>query len=124
MGVGKAGPSESLRLSPGSTAWAWGPVLELVASAIGVQLERIEDRHEVLIADQDVPIASGTVPEGTISGMRFEIIGVVDGEERIVVEHVTRLRDDAAPDWPEGHGYRLLIEGEQRAKVELMRPSD
>src|SRR3546814_9164221 len=92
MGFGKADPSESLLLSRGSTAWAWGPVLELVASAIGVQLERIEERHEVLIADQDVTIASGTVPEGTISGMRFEIIGVVDGAERIVVGHVTRDR--------------------------------
>src|SRR3546814_19840163 len=56
--------------------------------------------------------------------MRFEIIGVVDGEERIVVEHVTRLRDDDAPDWPQGQGYRILIEGEPSAKVELMLSSD
>src|SRR3546814_10921892 len=33
MGLGKDDPSESLLLSPGSTAWDWGTVLELVASA-------------------------------------------------------------------------------------------
>ena len=56
--------------------------------------------------------------------MRFEIIGMVDGEERIVVEHVTRLRDDDAPDWPQGGGYRILIEGEPHVKIELELSSD
>ena len=97
MGFSKADPSESLLLSPGSTTLAWGPVLELVAAAIGLQLDEIIERHEVIHADQDFPIASGPIPKGTISGMRFEIIGMVAGEERIVVEHVTRLRDEDAP---------------------------
>ena len=56
--------------------------------------------------------------------MRFEIIGMVDGEERIVVEHVTRLRDEDAPDWPQGGGYRILIEGEPHVKLELELSSD
>ncbi|MEZ5137365.1 MAG: hypothetical protein R2711_00825 [Acidimicrobiales bacterium] len=37
--------------------------------------------------------------------MRFEIVGVAGGEERLIVEHVTRLRDEDAPDWPQGEGY-------------------
>jgi 4-hydroxy-tetrahydrodipicolinate reductase len=56
--------------------------------------------------------------------MRFEIIGVIDGEERIVVEHVTRLRDDDAPDWPQGQCYRILIEGDPHLKLELELGSD
>ena len=51
--------------------------------------------------------------------MRFEIVGMVDGEERIVVEHVTRLRDEDAPDWPQGEGYRIVIEGEPHVHLEL-----
>ena len=104
MGFGKPDTSQSLLLAAGSTTMAWGPVLELVAAAIGVTLDRIEERHEVLLADVDIPIASGTVGKGTISGMRFEIIGVVDGEPAIVVEHVTRLRDDDAPALAAGPG--------------------
>ncbi|MHB1139569.1 MAG: NAD(P)H-dependent amine dehydrogenase family protein, partial [Microthrixaceae bacterium] len=124
MGFGKADPSQSLLLSPGSTALAWGPVVHLVADAIGLQLDEIVERHEVIRAATDIEIASGTVTAGTISGMRFEIIGVAGGEERIVVEHVTRLRDEDAPEWPRGEGYRILIEGEPHVEVELSVSSD
>ena len=124
MGFGKADASQSLLLSPGSTAMAWGPVLELVAAAIHLELDDIVERHELLIADADVLIASGTVPKGTISGMRFEIVGMAGGEERVVVEHVTRLRDDDAPHWPQGQGYRILIEGEPHLKLEVELSSD
>jgi 4-hydroxy-tetrahydrodipicolinate reductase len=112
MGFGKDDPSQSLLLSPGSTAMAWGPVLELVAAGMGLQLDRIEERHEIIRADRDITIASGTVAKGTISGMRFEIVGVAGGEERLVVEHVT------------GQGYRILIEGEPHVKIEVELSSD
>jgi 2,4-diaminopentanoate dehydrogenase len=124
MGFGKQDPSQSLLLSPGSTALAWGPVLHLVATAIGLQLDEVAETHEILRADEDITIASGVVEKGTISGMRFEIIGLVDGEPRIVVEHVTRLRDEDAPDWPQGSGYRIEIEGEPHVHLELELSSD
>jgi 2,4-diaminopentanoate dehydrogenase len=124
MGFGKPDTSQSLLLAPGSTTLAWGPVLHLVASAIGLTLDDVREAHEVLIADEDIEIASGTVEKGTISGMRFEIIGLVDGEERIIVEHVTRLRDGDAPDWPQGSGYRIEVEGEPHLHIELGLSSD
>lgn len=124
MGFGKRNPSESLLLSSGSTALAWGPVLHLVATAIGLTLDEVTESYEVLRADEDLTIASGTVEQGTISGMRFEIIGSVGGQPRIVVEHVTRLRDDDAPHWPQGHGYRIEVEGEPHLRVDLELSSD
>ena len=124
MGFGKADPSQSLLLSPGSTTMAWGPVVALVATSMGLELDEITEAHEILLADEDVTIASGVVEAGTISGMRFEIKGVVDGEERVVVEHVTRLRDGDAPHWPQGEGYRILVEGEPHVKVEVSVSSD
>jgi 4-hydroxy-tetrahydrodipicolinate reductase len=124
MGFGKADPAQSLLLSPGSTALAWGPVLHLVAAALGTQIDEVRERHEVLLADADVEIASGTVAAGTISGMRFEIVGVVDGEERFVVEHVTRLRDGDAPAWPQGAGYRIQITGEPHVDMTVSVSSD
>jgi 4-hydroxy-tetrahydrodipicolinate reductase len=124
MGFGKPDTSQSLLLAPGSTTLAWGPVLHLVADAIGLRLNDVIERHEVITAPTDIQIASGTVPKGTVSGMRFEIVGRVDGEERVIVEHVTRLRDEDAPDWPHGHGYRVLVEGEPHLRLELGLSSD
>ncbi|OBB97450.1 hypothetical protein A5782_02760 [Mycobacterium sp. 852002-40037_SCH5390672] len=45
----------------------------------------------------------------------MQAIGVVDGREAIVIEHVTRLAHDVAPDWPTGIGdlsYRVMISGD------------
>ena len=124
MGFGKADTAQSLLLAPGSTTMAWGPVVALVAKSLGLELDEITEAHEVLLADEDVTIASGVVEAGTISGMRFEIKGLVDGEERVVVEHVTRLRDEDAPHWPQGEGYRILVEGEPNLKLEVTLSSD
>lgn len=119
MGFGKPDESSSLLLAPGSTALAWGPVVELVAKALDVQLDRIAESHEVVHADTDFDIASGRIAAGTISGMRFEIAGMIGNEPRIVVEHVTRLRDGDAPEWPQGSGYLILVDGDPCLKLEL-----
>lgn len=119
MGFGKPDATTSLLLAPGSTTLAWGPVIELVAAALGVELDAITEWHELIHADEAFEIASGTIPAGAISGMRFEIRGMVGDEARIVVEHVTRLRDEDAPHWPPGHGYRIAIDGEPCVHLEL-----
>jgi 4-hydroxy-tetrahydrodipicolinate reductase len=52
------------------------------------------------------------VEPGTLAALRFEVQGVVRGRPALVVEHVTRLDDELAPDWPTGHGsYRVLVKG-------------
>jgi 4-hydroxy-tetrahydrodipicolinate reductase len=124
MGFGKPDPSQSLLLAPGSTALAWGPVVALVAKSMRLELDDIVEEHEVIHADEDFEIASGPIEAGTISGMRFLIKGMAGGEERITVEHVTRLRDGDAPDWPQGEGYRILVQGEPHVKVEVSVSSD
>jgi 4-hydroxy-tetrahydrodipicolinate reductase len=119
MGFGKPETSSSILLAPGSTTLAWGPVIELVAAALDLELDEITEWHEVIRADRDFEIASGTIPAGSISGMQFEIRGCVGDEPRIVIEHVTRLRDEDAPDWPQGQGYRIDITGEPNVHLEL-----
>jgi hypothetical protein len=119
MGFGKPDASGSLLLAPGSTALAWGPVIEMVAAALDAPLDAIEEWNEVIYADGGFDIASGHIPGGGISGMHFEIRGMVDGRPRVIVEHVTRLRDADAPEWPQGQGYRILIDAEPCLKLEL-----
>jgi 4-hydroxy-tetrahydrodipicolinate reductase len=124
MGFGKADTSSSLLLAAGSTALAWGRVVELVASSFGIELDGVTEWHEVIRADEDFEIASGKIEQGTISGMRFQIRGMVGDEAKIVVEHVTRLRDGDAPEWPQGSGYKIDITGEPNVHLELELSSD
>lgn len=54
--------------------------------------------------------------------MRFETIGVVDGRDAIVIEHVNRMARDLAPDWPNAERdgvYRIVIEGDPELRCEL-----
>jgi 4-hydroxy-tetrahydrodipicolinate reductase len=54
------------------------------------------------------------VAAGTTAALRFELQGIVNGEPKIILEHVTRLADDLAPAWPQpaGHsGYRVIVSG-------------
>jgi 4-hydroxy-tetrahydrodipicolinate reductase len=119
MGFGKPDTSSSLLLAPGSLALAWGPVIQLVADALDAPLDAITERYEVLEAGEAFDVASGHIDKGTVSGMRFEVQGIIGGEPRIVVEHVTRLRDEDAPQWPQGHGYRILVDGDPNLKLDL-----
>jgi len=47
--------------------------------------------------------------------MRFRLTGIAGGEERVVVEHITRMGSHTAPDWPNHPsplgGYRIILDG-------------
>src|SRR5919106_344931 len=89
-------------LIPGVLSLAWGCVVNVIAAGLGVELE---DVREVVVEKVEAPetfeIPSGTVEKGTTAWLRFEVQGIVGGEPRIIVEHVTRMRDDIAPEWPQ-----------------------
>ncbi|MBI2169842.1 MAG: diacylglycerol kinase [Actinobacteria bacterium] len=122
MGFGKPLDHIPLLLAPGSLTFAWGGIVQCVADALGVELDRIEEWHERRPAEAPFTISTGTVEAGTTAALRFEVRGLVGGEPRIVIEHVTRLHDDLAPDWPQptGHGgYRVVVEGSPNYTLDL-----
>lgn len=122
MGFGKPMDEVPFLLMPGVLAYAWGAVVHLLAEGLGVEVDRITETYERRPAPETFSIAAGTIDAGTVAALRFEIVGEVGGEPRIVIEHVTRLRDDLAPDWPAppGHGgYRIEIEGSPAFHVDL-----
>ena len=62
-----------------------------------------------------------------MAGLRFEIQGIVAGEPRIVVEHITRLREDIAPHWPPPPGkggYKVIVEGSPKITLTLEMEGD
>ena len=64
----------------------------------------------------------GEFEAGTQGALRFEVQGIVGGEPRIVIEHVTRIDPGVAPDWPVppdgGAGaHRVVVEGRPRIEV-------
>jgi 4-hydroxy-tetrahydrodipicolinate reductase len=120
MGFGRPMDNVPFLLLPGVLAYAWGAAIHLMAEGLGVEVDEIRERRAP--APETFEIAAGTVEAGTVAGLRFEIEGIVDGEPVLTVEHVTRLRDDLAPEWPappEGGGYRIEVKGSPSFRCEL-----
>ena len=127
MGFAKPLDAQPVLLQPGVLSMAWGGTIKILAAGLGAELDRIDEWHERLPALETFEIPSGVVAEGTTAAMRFEVRGIVGGEPRIVLEHVTRLREDLAPEWPQPPGkggYTVLIEGSPNIRLELSMEGD
>ena len=111
---------------PGVPTMVWGGTIRLLARALGAELDDIRETSERLPLEETVTVPVGTFEKGTQGALRFEVQGIVGGRPAIVVEHVTRIHDDAAPDWPksaDGHGaHGVRITG--RPNIELSIESE
>jgi hypothetical protein len=120
MGFGKPLDHTPILLMPGALGFGWGGTVRLLAEGLGVELDEVREVHERRPATREIRVGSRVVAPGTMGALRFEVQGIVGGREAIVVEHVTRLDDDLAPEWPRGNGsYRVLIKGSPGMKCEF-----
>jgi len=116
MGFGKPMDEIPMLLQPGVLSIGWGSVVRQLAAGLGLELDGLEEIYVREPAPEDFEIASGHIAKGTAAALRFEVIGLVGGAPAVVLEHVTRLRDDLCPEWPQpaqpGGNYRIEITGE------------
>ncbi|MBI2706692.1 MAG: diacylglycerol kinase [Actinobacteria bacterium] len=123
MGFGKPMDHAPLLLLPGVLTLAWGPIVHELAAGLGIEVERIDEWFERWEAPQRYETAVGPIEAGTMAGLHFELRGIVDGEPKIIIEHVTRMHNDAAPDWPKGNnpqgGYRVVVKGNPTYTMDL-----
>ncbi|MFI6470116.1 dihydrodipicolinate reductase [Streptomyces sp. NPDC050516] len=123
IGMGHPMEYEPLMLAPSIPTMVWGGQLRLMARALGVELDDIRETMERRALDATVSTRTmGTFEAGTQGAVRFEVQGIVEGEPRIVIEHVTRIHPSCAPDWPVPPGggdgaHRVVIEGRPRIEV-------
>lgn len=121
MGFGEPLDYTPLLELEGAQQFAWGPPIGLVAKALGVELERIDEKYERVLTPRDLQVACGTIPAGTVGAVRAETTGIVAGQPVITIEHINRMAPDLAPEWasaPNGT-YRLIVEGEPHIQCDL-----
>jgi 4-hydroxy-tetrahydrodipicolinate reductase len=122
MGFGKPMDETPMLLMPGVLSLAWGSVVRQIAAGLGIELEELKETVVKLPAPETFEIASGTIREGTMAALRFEVLGMYRGRPAVVLEHVTRLRPDLGPDWPQPAGqgcYRVQITGEPNYTLDM-----
>ncbi|OBA86628.1 dihydrodipicolinate reductase [Mycobacteriaceae bacterium 1482268.1] len=119
MGFGHA-PDDTTPLLSNTeyAASAWIGSATVLAEALGLNIRSVKGFREVVTTPRALTVAAGTIPAGTVGAMRFGV--VVDcGETTMSVEHLTRMADDLAPDWPTEIGYEATFEGEPNLRIHL-----
>jgi hypothetical protein len=125
FGFGKPLDYQGGVMMPGIITFGWGAAVTMVGEALGVQLDEIRESCQFAPAPRRLETASGAIEEGTVGAIWFRCIGVVGGEEAITIEHIDRMCDDVAPDWPKSRMggidgvWRVIIEGEPSFDAEF-----
>ena len=112
MGFGRPPDAKDvLGADPAVLGGVFRAPLLLVAEGLGATVEEFRFDRQVALAEEPFDVAAGRVGVGTVDAMRFSATAIVDGRPALTVEHITRLRPDAAPGWPTGRGWKVAVAG-------------
>lgn len=119
VGMGQPMDYEPPMVAPGIPSMVWGGQIRMIARALDAQIDELREVVTRAPLTESVTTALGEFAAGTQGALRFEVQGIVAGEPRIVIEHITRITAQAAPEWPQPAGgadgaHRVVIEGRPR----------
>jgi hypothetical protein len=89
----------------------------MMADGLGLELDELTVESEVELASEDLTIAAGLVPKGTVAGPRWEWGGVSHGRNVIRLEAIYKTHKSVAPEW-QSPAWVCTIEGEPRLHFE------
>lgn len=111
MGFGKRPDVPVPMADPALAGVTFRAPLMLLAEGLGAAIDDFAFDRQVAVADTAFDIKAGRIEAGTVSAQRFSYAAIIGGRRALTVEHITRLRDDQAPDWPTGRGWKVTVEG-------------
>jgi 2,4-diaminopentanoate dehydrogenase len=122
MGFGTMPDHTPIMFQPGVLMSLWGGQVKSLADGLGIELDDVRERHETWVTPEPIECAMMSVAAGRVAAVRFAVEGVREGLPVIRMEHVNRLTDAAAPDWPyppDGRPgvHRVTVAGEPGVEI-------
>ena len=111
MGFGRAPDADVPGADPALIGGTFKAPLMLVADGLAATIDGFTFDRQVAVAERAFDITAGRIEVGTVSAQRFSATAVINGRPALTVEHITRLSEAAAPDWPRGRGWKVVVEG-------------
>ena len=118
MGFGLPPDAQVPGADPARPGASFKAPLMLVADALAADVEDYVFEREVRVAEEAFDIAAGRIEIGTVAAQKFSFSAIVGGRKAITIEHVTRVHDSVAPEWPTGRGWKATIEGVPSMAIE------
>ena len=122
--IGFGGPMDELPLMllDFSLDMVWAPMVRILGDLLGLTIDEVTTHVERRPLERTIEVPGmGTFEAGTQGAFRFEVRGHVGDAVPIVVEHITRIDDACAPDWPSsaspGGEHKVLLRGHPNLEV-------
>ncbi|BBZ20241.1 NAD(P)H-dependent amine dehydrogenase family protein [Mycolicibacterium gadium] len=120
-GFGASMDEVPMMLLPSIPTMVWGGNLRLIARGLGLELDEITEEIERRPLEESVDTVMGRFEKGTQGAFWLKVIGKSGGRERIVIDHITRIHESCAPDWPypdQGVGdHRVIVHGDPELTI-------
>jgi hypothetical protein len=127
MGFGKApGPADQGHMDHARTSFA--PSFQLIATALGLPIDRFETHGAIGLARKDVHIAAGIVPAGTVAATRTTLSGIRDGKPLMSFTSTwfvsTDVETSDGKEWEfrTPSGWHVVVEGDCPLDVSISFP--
>ena len=111
MGFGKAPDAPVPLADPVLAGSTFRASLMLVADGLGATIDDFTYDRRVSVAATPFDVKAGRIEAGTVSAQRFGCSAIIGGRAALTIEHITRLGDGQAPEWPTGRGWKVTVEG-------------
>jgi hypothetical protein len=111
MGFGKAPDAPVPLADPVLAGSTFRASLMLVADGLGATIDDFTYDRRVSVAATPFDVKAGRIEAGTVSAQRFSCSAIIGGRAALTIEHITRLGDGQAPEWPTGRGWKVTVEG-------------
>ena len=92
--------------------------VEGLAQRIGLTLDSYESDHELRLARQDLTVAAGVIPEGSVAATTWRVHGVVEGVRRITHE-VNWIMDPTDPAFADKPHWQIEVDGLPGLKIAM-----
>lgn len=120
-GFGGSMDDTPMMLLPSIPTMVWGGNIRLVGRALGMEIDEITEDVQRRPLEESVDTVMGRFEKGTQGAFWLKVIGRSGGRERIVIDHITRIHQSCAPDWPypdQGVGdHRVIIDGDPQLTI-------
>lgn len=127
MGFGKLpGPANEAQLYHARLCFA--PSLQLVATALGLPIDHFEVCGAQGLARQDVHIAAGIVPAGTVAAMKTTVSGIRDGKPLMSFTSTWFVSSDVdtsdGKEWEfrSPSGWHVVLQGDCPLDISIFYP--
>ncbi len=120
-GFGASMDEVPMMLLPSVPTMVWGGNVRLIGRGLGLEIDEITEEVERRPLEESVDTVMGRFEKGTQGAFWLKVIGKVNGRERVVIDHITRIHESCAPDWPypdQGVGdHRVIVHGDPELTI-------